>query len=212
MSAAYWPTEISSSFVNWHQLLCPSVVIYSLANCCCQLLNGQPISAAHCSTDISCSLSQWCQLLIVLVMSAAYCPSDVICSLAIWHQQLIIELISAAHWPNYWTNISCSLAKWCQLLIGQLRSAPHLSTDISCSLANWYQLLCPSVATCSLANCSCQLLNSQPISPVHWSVDSNCSFAYWYVSCSLRYWCHLIIGQQKSAAHCSIYISFLLAN
>ena len=68
MWAAHWPTDISCSLANWHQLLI-----------------GQPMWAAHWYTDdrcslvydVSCLFAKWCQLLIGQVMSAAHLPTDI---------------------------------------------------------------------------------------------------------------------------------------
>ena len=112
--------------------------------------------------------------------------------------------MSAAHWH---IGISCSLFNWYQLIIGQIMSAAH----------------CPTIATCSLANCCCQLLNGQPISAAHWSTNISCSLSKWCqllighltsaahwltnISCSFANWCQLLIGQLTSAPHLSTDIS-----
>ena len=108
MSAAYWPTEIRSSFVNWHQLLigqvisaahCPTIATCSLANCCCQLLNGQPISAAHWSTDICCSLSKWYQQLIGHLTTTVSQWADInTWAMSSWHQLAYEKLTLFGQW------------------------------------------------------------------------------------------------------------------
>ena len=67
MSAAHWPNSVSCFLPTENQLLicqltsaaqCPTIATFALANCCylligccCQLLNCQPISAAHIATQ-----------------------------------------------------------------------------------------------------------------------------------------------------------------